>query len=143
MSKFVLEEIEELEGKQRFYKLIVNGRCGLDSFWEKYSRDKLYRKELIVIQTRLNMLAELKHNYLDLTKFRELKRNKRSDLYKDYEVKTRHLRLYFFRDEARGMIIVLGGSKKEQKSDISKMRSIKLAYFNANNKLLCIRKKNL
>ncbi len=128
MSKFVLEIIDEVCGKQKFYKLFISGKCEFDIFWDKYSRDKLMRKQLAIIQTRLKAVADLNYNCLDKTKFRELKRD-RADLHKDYEIKTKNLRLYFFKDDKNGQVIVIGGNKDSQDEDLIRMRAIKKEYF--------------
>ena len=65
----------------------------------------------------------------DFSKFKELDERPKGDLHKDYEIKTKNLRLYFFKDEGLGQIIVLGGMKGSQKKDINRMREIKYEYF--------------
>ncbi|MCK6649584.1 MAG: hypothetical protein L6Q66_08010 [Bacteroidia bacterium] len=129
MSKFALELIEEITGKQKFYKLLSDGTCEFDAFWKKYEKDSNLRSQLAKIQTRLMALANLQYEALDRTKFRELGNRKGSDPYKDYEIKTKNLRLYFFKDDGTGQVIVIGGTKDSQDEDIKRMRIIKMEYF--------------
>ena len=129
MSKFVIIHLEEIEGKVKFYKLSYDDICYFDSFWEECEKITQLKKELIQIQTRMEFISNLQFSYLDQTKFKELKGRKRNDPFKDYEIKTKHLRVYFFKDDS-GNIIVLGGSKGTQKNDIARMRDLKLNYFN-------------
>ena len=128
MSKFALEILEEVSGKQKIYKLLNSGRCDFDDFWNEQKKDAIMIKQLAVIQTRLKAVADLKYNSLDKTKFKELSRPK-NDPYKDYEIKTKNLRLYFFKDEGTGQVIVTGGTKDSQDEDIKRMRVIKAEYF--------------
>lgn len=128
MSKFTLEILKEVSGKQNIYKLLNSGKCEFDDFWNKNEKDAIMKKQLAVIQTRLKAIADLKYNTLDKTKFKELSRPK-NDKHKDYEIKTKNLRVYFFKDDGTGQIIVTGGTKDSQDEDIKRMRVIKAEYF--------------
>jgi len=64
---------------------------------------------------------------LPKNKFRELKGSK--DNIKEYEIKTRNLRVYLFHEEHTGRIIVCGGKKTSQEKDIKHFRNIKKQYF--------------
>lgn len=128
MTNFTVKIIENLCGKQAFYKLVNGTKCEFDEFWNKYSKDKLMSKQLAQIQARLRYIADLKYDHLDRTKYRELTGRKSNDPLKDYEIKTKNLRLYFFKDEI-GQIIVFGGTKDSQDEDIKRMRAIKVEYL--------------
>ena len=45
-------------------------------------------------------------------------------MFKQYEFKTKNLRVYAFHDKSNGRIIVLGGKKGTQKKDIKRFRLI-------------------
>ena len=64
----------------------------------------------------MNLKITLKHNPYDRGFPRE------------YEIKTRHLRVYAIEQEG-GKIIVIGGTKANQKKDQAKFRSIKEKYI--------------
>ena len=128
MSKFRVEKIEEIDGKIEFFKLVKNNKCEFEEFIEKYSRDGNLKSELIKMQSTLQNISEGKKDRIPESKFKVLKGRRKNDLVKDYEVKTKNLRLYFFTDES-GRIIVLGGKKGTQKRDIKKLRSIKKEYL--------------
>jgi hypothetical protein len=55
--------------------------------------------------------------------------SKRGDMVNLFEIKTHHLRIYFFRD-ITGAIVVLGGKKSTQKHDIKRFRNLVVQYFN-------------
>ena len=129
MSIFTIELIEVITGKNRFYKLLHGDRCDYDDFCNKCKANPIFKKQLATLQTRLMYVAQLKFDHLDETKYRELKGRKSNDPYKDYEIKTKNLRIYFFKDEGTGQIIVSGGKKDSQHEDINRMRIIKSNYF--------------
>ena len=49
---------------------------------------------------------------------------------KEYEFKSKHLRVYAIQ-QINGKIIVLGGFKNNQKEDINKFRSLKKQYLDS------------
>ena len=51
---------------------------------------------------------------------------------KEYEFKTKHLRIYTIKKK-NGKIIILGGFKSNQKKDINKFRAIKKRYIESLN----------
>jgi putative component of toxin-antitoxin plasmid stabilization module len=48
---------------------------------------------------------------------------------KEYEIKTRNLRVYMIHEEKSGRIIVTGGKKTSQKKDIRHFRNLKASYL--------------
>jgi len=130
MNNFVIIEIVEVKGRQKFFKLLNGTRCEFDEFCEMCNRNPIFKKQLATMQTRMGYVADLKYDRLDTTKYRELTGRKAGDPYKDYEIKTKNLRLYFFKDESKGQIVVFGGTKDSQDEDIKRMRVIKHRYFN-------------
>jgi len=133
MSKFALRKIDlELKNENfSFHILNIDGKYLYEEFYEKYKKDPNYKSQFNQIETRIITIAEGKQSELPKTKFKILKRDK-SDKFVDYEIKTKDLRLYFFKDEY-DRIIVIGGKKKTQAKDLSKFRAIKKEYF-ANKK---------
>ena len=126
MLKFVLENISEITGRLKIFKLIVNNHCEFDEFEQKIAKEVSYASELVTIQARLQEIAEGK--LLPKEKFRNI--TPKGELVKEYEIKTRHLRVYLFHEEKTGRIIVCGGKKTTQHKDINHFRRIKREYFN-------------
>jgi hypothetical protein len=132
MGKYSVTEIEELSDKQKIFKLKIEDKCPFDEFCEELEKSEKGKKDLMVIQSRLYDVAKLNYDKLPKTKFKELSRDK-SDPYKDYEIKLKNYRLYFFKDKDNGQIIVFGakkGNNKKQSRDIARMRKTKMDYFN-------------
>jgi putative component of toxin-antitoxin plasmid stabilization module len=126
MYTFALQEIDEIKGRLKIFKLLVNGTCEYDEFEKEIETDGNLKSELIIIETRLFEIADLKS--LPQTKFKDITPKKASN--KEYEIKTHHLRVYLFHDKNTGRIIVCGGKKGSQKADIKHFRNIKKEYFN-------------
>jgi putative component of toxin-antitoxin plasmid stabilization module len=70
---------------------------------------------------------------LPATKYKPLKGCK--DAYTEYEIKTENLRVYLFKEEKTGSIIVCGGKKSTQQKDIQRFRNLKQSYIASNNKI--------
>lgn len=130
MPKFAVKKIEEIVGRVSFYKLEVEGICPFDEFWKEIEKDGNMAKELNTIQTRMGQIANMAHISGD--KFHKLEGTK--DDWTEYEIKTKNLRVYLFQEEGTGKIVVCGGKKKDQVSDIEKFRNLKSAYKNNKNK---------
>ncbi len=132
MRKFALKKIAATKNEEdevfSIYKLIINDKCPYDAFCKKIFKSN-QKPELIKLFANLKTVCEGKEQQIPAKKFGMLKRPK-SDKYVDYELKTLHLRLYFFRDEGNKRIIVMGGKKTNQEKDILKFRQIKKDYFN-------------
>ena len=124
MSKFALEEIDSIRGKQIFSKLIMDGICLFDEFASKL--EEQYKSELDAIGYYMEAVANLQS--LPDTKFRELKGGK-GDV-KEYEFKSRHFRVYVMQQKG-GKIIVIGGYKNNQSKDILSFRSIKKQFLDS------------
>ena len=129
MSKFTLKLIPEIIGKIRFYCLEVNGKNVFQEFKTEIQNKGSFSKELITVQIRFQDIAELKT--LPETKFKDITPKK--GLIKEYEVKTKNLRVYMFHEVHTGRIVVLGGKKTSQKKDIRRFRSLKDEYLNERN----------
>ena len=123
------EELIIVEGaKENFYKLHVNGKCLIDEFWRKIRNEGNYEDDLDKIQVIIEKMSKGEPTPPIL--FKELKGRKKSDHTKDYEIRVKKIRIYLFKCEKLGKIIVLGALKdsKAQKHDIDRMRQIKNSY---------------
>lgn len=129
MITFVLKKIVEIEGKVSFYKLIMNETCEFDLFWEEIEKDGNLKGELLKIQTLMSEISDNKS--LPQQKFRNITPKKENVT--EYEIKTKHLRVYLFQEKHTGKIIVSGGKKTTQKKDIKHFRKLKKQYFQSKN----------
>ncbi len=120
---FALERIKEIKGKIDFFVLKKNNVNQDEEVKEQLRKEGNYESELNTLQTRLQSMAELKP--MPETKCRQLHPKDE----KDYEIKTKHLRLYVFHLEKTGRVIVFLGKKTTQKKDIKRFRSIKKEYL--------------
>jgi putative component of toxin-antitoxin plasmid stabilization module len=125
MYTFALEEIKEIKGKLKFFKLLINGKCEYDEFEKEIQSEGNLKSELITIESRLHEIADLK--LLPKNKFRDITPKNASN--KEYEIKTRNLRVYLFHEKRTGHVIVSGGKKGTQKHDIKHFQKIKNEYF--------------
>jgi putative component of toxin-antitoxin plasmid stabilization module len=125
MYNFALKEIEEIRGKLKIYKLLVNGACAFDKFEQEINEEGSLMSELRTIAARLYDIADCKS--LPDTKFKDITPKNESN--KEYEIKTHHLRVYLFHEKNTGRIIVCGGKKGTQQADIKHFRKIKNEYF--------------
>jgi hypothetical protein len=125
MTKFALKKIEAVKGKIDIYKLIINGNCEYDEFFDKLEKDN---KETVIgsFYATLNAVANLIK--LPFTRFRELKGRKKGDKIKDYEAKKDIYRLYLFKHSS-GKIVAFGGIKDNQDKDIKRLRRLKLEFI--------------
>jgi len=126
MHIFAIKEIEQIKGKLKIFKLIVNGTCEFDEFEKEIISEGNLNSELLTIVTRLHEIADCKT--LPPAKFKDITPDKEGN--KEYEIKTHNLRVYLFHDKKTGRIIVSAGKKSSQKADIRHFRKIKQEYFN-------------
>lgn len=126
MNKFALKYIEEIVGRLKIFKLLVNNYCEYDEFEKQIISEASLSSELLTIQARLQDVAECR--LLPKEKFRDITPKK--ETVKEYEIKTRHLRVYLFHEEKTGRVIVCGGKKTNQGNDIKHFRRIKKEYIN-------------
>lgn len=115
MSNFALEliQIEAVKGKQRFDKLVINGKCPFDEFEE--SMKVQYANEIVQLYALMNEVANLRS--LPKTKFHAYDNNDP----RGWEFKTKNLRLYCL-EQPGGKIVVTGGQKSKQDKDTSTLR---------------------
>ena len=125
MYIFALHEITEIRGKLKFFKLFVNETCEYDEFEKEIINQGNLLKELTTVIARMHEIADLKT--LPNNKFRDI--TPKNDNTKEYEIKTKHLRVYLFHEKSTGRVIVCGGKKGTQQSDIKHFRNIKKEYL--------------
>lgn len=123
MHTFTVRKIEAVEGVQQFLQLEINGRGQLDVF-EESLRGSTYEREFAVMLTYMEYVAN--NGSLPQTRFRDITPAK--DPVKEYEFKSKHLRIYACRYPG-GKLIILGGKKSDQKKDITRFRSLKKQYL--------------
>src|SRR5690349_9762723 len=95
MNKFALEEFRIIKGHIRFYKLRVNEICPFDEFWHQIAQEGNLAKQLndaVAIMERHAQGLVLPPN-----KFKKISNAK--DPLNQFEVKTKDLRVYLFRDK--------------------------------------------
>jgi len=120
MTKFAFKKVEELNCVQNIVKLEVNGSCYFDQFQEE-----IYRSKSQYV-TELGMILQYMERDGNGQSVADKKKDITPDkaLVKEYEYKTKHLRVYAIKQKD-GKIIILGGFKNKQKRDIRKFRQIK------------------
>ena len=136
MPKFALSKLDGLGNLPNIripiYKLETNGYCEYDAWYAEIQRQGTYEEELDSIDTLMLLHAQM--HPLSPSKYKELTRNG-SDPIKDYEFRTKNLRVYLFKlpggPGQEGKVVVIGGhnDKKQQAQDIARMRIIKKEYY--------------
>lgn len=129
MAKFTLEEISEIKGVIKFYYLIIDGVNGYKEFENAIIAEGKWDHELNSIQAIMEQVTDRKS--LTEKKFKDITPKK--DSVKEYEIKSKNLRVYLFHEKRKGRIIVVGAKKypKSQNKDILKFRRIKKEYINS------------
>lgn len=125
MREFQIKKIEQVKGRNVYYKLIKDGVCEFDLFCAQMSTQSKFQSELRSIFTYM----ELTSNQIPLpaTKFKDI--TPKISSAKQHEFKTKNLRVYTFQDKGTGKIIVCGGLKSTQQSDINHFRETIRQYF--------------
>ncbi len=129
MPTFALSKLDISHCRTVFFKLKVNGKCLFDEFWREITESGNYLSELDRVQAIIERKAQ--GEPVSPNQFKELKGRKKNDPYKDYEIRTENLRVYVFKHDKTGQVIVLGAIKKpkDQDRDIEYMRRLKRQYF--------------
>lgn len=99
---------------------MVDDVCPFDEFEKEMS--KQYKSEVITMYAYMDQVANLKA--LPDTKFHPYDKGN----LREYEFKTKHLRVYCI-EQKGGKIIILGGTKANQTKDQSYFRSLKIKYM--------------
>jgi hypothetical protein len=132
MPIFAICKIEAIDGKQEFDKLIIDGKCPFDEF--ENSLEERYKAEMAGIYHYMQDVADLKT--LPRTKFHFYdndKRKKNQGGVREFEFKTKHLRVYGI-TQTNGKLVITGGTKANQKTDQNEFRKLKNLYLTAKNK---------
>lgn len=127
MRNFAIRNIPEITGHIKFFKLEINGKCQFDEFWGETEESGNLKSELRKAQTIMQEVSDNK--FLPKTKFRNI--TPQNETLTEFEIKTKHLRIYLFHEKHTGRIIVYGGKKTSQKKDIKRFRNIKKEYFDS------------
>lgn len=119
MAIFALQEIEEVRGNLKIFKLSVDNYCEFDHFWQTIKKEGNLVSELKTIQARMMEIAECKS--LPKTKFRDITPNKENS--REYEIKKPHLRCICFMRPAQAGSLYVAEKKqiKKRTSGISEM----------------------
>lgn len=126
MAIFELRKIEAVQGKQEFDELVIDGVGQLEIFEEILRNDQArYVSELRTLISYMQYVADGKS--LAQNKFKDVTPN--GEQVKEYEFKSKHLRVYAIK-KRNGKIIVLAGFKTTQKADFKRFRSLKEQYLN-------------
>ncbi|MDP4285082.1 MAG: hypothetical protein Q8891_11710 [Bacteroidota bacterium] len=127
MRKFVIKNIEEVNGRQECKQLVINKdgneEIGVFDEFGNYLERK-YSNLLAGIIGIMNRVANLETVSPD--KFKDI--TPRGELVKEFEFKYRDLRVYAIKI-FNGKLVVLCGYKNSQKKDIVKFRSLKKQYI--------------
>lgn len=122
MSNFEIRKIDAVIGKQKFFKLIKDNICQIDDF--ENDLEEVYKPELRTIYAYMDQVANLKS--LPKTKFHFYNNEKGG--FREFEFKSKHLRVYGIVIN-EGKLIILGGTKANQKNDTNIFRKIKKEYI--------------
>lgn len=120
---FTLKLVPEVRCRVAWYKLLRKGHCFWDEFCEQIRSEGNLKNQIasaVAIMERYGNRDHLMQNKLKNI-------SEAGDPFNLFEIKTRDLRIYFLRD-ANGAVIVLGGKKSTQRSDIKQFRNIAREY---------------
>jgi len=127
MVKFAFKNIEELNCTQIIQKLEINGICQFDQFKGKINSDaQQYQSEF----GQVMLYIERDGNGQNLPSEKKKDITPENEDIKEYEYRTKHLRIYAIKKKG-GKIIILGGFKNRQKKDIKRFRNIKNQLVNS------------
>lgn len=121
MSIFAIEKFEAVrkDGKVSFYKLYENGECLLDKFYNEIQFHEKSLGDYKSILATMDYMAET-NVLLPKQKFNSIKERGKV---MGYEFKKNDLRIYCIKPMTN-VVILFGGYKKNQKSDIKRMQAI-------------------
>lgn len=123
MSKFALVHIDTVKGGREFFKLEKDGVSEFDVF-ETEARCQ-YDSEMNSIYHRMVLVA--RGEQMPKTQYRQLKDGLKNVT--EFEIKTKHLRVYCIIDVNSGNLVITGGHKTDQKRDIRHFRNIAAEYL--------------
>jgi hypothetical protein len=127
MAKFDLRKVEAVRAKQELDELVIDGVGQLEAFERMvFDTHSTYKTEYEALINYVQYVAD--GNSLRDTKFRDV--TPKGELVKEYEFKSKHLRLYAIK-KLNGKIVILGGLKTTQQKDFKRFRSLKDQYLNS------------
>ena len=127
MPTFALRKMESIKGTQEFDKLVVDDCCPFEEF--ESGLEEQYKSEMVGIYrcmqdvADLKSLPEAKFHFYDLNK-----KQKRKDGVREFEFKSKHLRVYGI-TKPNGKIIITGGTKARQRQEQNEFRKLKNQYL--------------
>ncbi len=99
-----------------YYKLLINGKCHFDDFYESIQKDK---NSLDAFDKIISMMDDFSPRLrLPFTKFRHIEGVGRNDV---YEFKCRNIRIYVVM-QAPDIYVVIGGVKGKQDKTLRWLR---------------------
>lgn len=116
MNKFALVKNRFARGERQIFNLVIRDTDQFEEFENRYNR-KQYLSELKTIAARIALISQGRR--LAAGQVRKIKGHEKA-----WEIKTRNLRLYYCNIDGYDIILCRGGQKKNQKSDIAKLRRI-------------------
>lgn len=126
MSKFALDEFNNVNGQITFYKLIEDGYCYWNEFCTAIQEEGMYYEQIFALTSQMNDKSNLKS--LPNTKHKSYATHVKG--VSGFEFRTRDLRAYGISDK-EGNIIIFAGKKANQARDEVQFRSIVKRYINA------------
>lgn len=125
MSTFALRKVEAVNARQELDELVIDGVGQLESFERLIEEtDKRFLSEFRTMLSYMEYAAN--GNSLPDTRFKDV--TPTGAAIKEYEFKSKHLRVYAIK-QINGKIIILGGFKTTQKADFKRFRSLKEQYL--------------
>lgn len=125
MKKFDLRKVESVRAKQELDELVIDG-VGQFELFENMLRSE-YGRYISELRTMISYMEYVANgNSLAQDKFKDV--TPEGELVKEYEFKSKHLRVYAIK-KANDKIIILGGLKTTQKFDFQLFRSLKQPYL--------------
>lgn len=118
---FAVEKLEAVRGngKVLLFKLVKDGVCWFDDFYEELNKDAKHASELRTILTMMDYMAETDAIF-PKEKFNSIKQGKNVVR---YEFKKNELRVYCLKP-ASNVVVVFGGYKKKQEKDVKRLQRI-------------------
>jgi hypothetical protein len=123
MSRFVLDEINNVNGQITFYRLIEDEHCYYNEFCMTMEREGTYYDQVFRFKSQMNDKANLQP--LSKSKHKAFATHVKG--VSGFEFRTYDLRLYGI-DSKLGNIIILGGKKSDQSKNEVQFRSIVKRY---------------
>ena len=124
MPRFALKRILQVNGRQVFEKLVVDGKAPFDTFIEEL--EPIYESEMDTMYNLMDQVANLRA--LPSNKYHPYSDGR--DGCREWEFKTKHLRVYVI-EKKGGKIVVIGGTKSKQPKTESEFHRLKILYINS------------